>query len=203
MWKWILYYSIALLIGIIFAIFEWPFWVACVILFALAFVFICEVLFTLYGTKNIVKVEKFIKRKTKEPIYKHIYTQGFGTKEEQILAIDAILHKYKQQNIQHYYRCIQYILQDNLECALNEATKINKEPLKSYSKAFIHASMGNELEALSYPLAKTWMQEAILATIAHTKKDYISFETHANNAFSAARGIQKLSLVYSFNGMRS
>lgn len=203
MWKWIGFYSLAFILGILIAMFQWPFWIAIVVLVLTSFVMIGDFLFTIYGTTNIKRMEKFILKKKKEPIYGFIYAQGFGTKEDQILAIDAILNKYKQQHIHYYYRCIQQYLKNNLEQALEEAQKVGKEPLISYSKALINAKMGNEEEALSQLPSKQWMQEAILATIAHHKHNDDAFEQHVENAVQSTRGLQRLSLIYSFNQMRN
>jgi hypothetical protein len=203
LWKWIGFYSLAFILGILIAMFQWPFWIAIAVLILTSLLMIGEVLFTLYGTTNMKRAEKFILKKKKEPIYQFIYSQGFGTKENQILAIDAILKKYKQQHIYYYYRCIQQYLKDNLELALEDANKIGREPLMSYSKGLIYARMGNEEEALSHMPAKRWMQEAILATIAHNKHDATSFEQHVENAIQSTRGLQRLSLIYAFNQMRN
>lgn len=202
LWKWIVFYSMAFILGILIAMFQWPFWIAIAVLIFASFIMIGDVLFTLYGTTNINRVEKFIIKKKKEPIYAFIYSQGFGKKEDQIIAIDAILKKYKQQHIAHYYRCIQEYLKDNLELALDEANKIGKEPLMGYSKALVLAKMGKENEALSNTPSKPWMQEAIRAAIAISKNDADAFEKHANNAIHSTRGIQRLSIIYSFNQMR-
>lgn len=201
--KWILFYSMAFILGILIALFQWPFWIAIAVLIITSFIMIGEVLFTLYGTTNMKRVEKFVLKKKKEPIYRFIYSQGFGTKEDQIIAIDAILKKYKQKHIFHYYRCIQEYLKNNLEQAFEQANKIGKEPLMGYSKALVLAEMGKEDEALSYTPSKPWMQEAIAATIANNKHDDVSFEQHVNKAIQSTRGIQRLSLIYSFKQMRN
>lgn len=202
MWKWIIYYSIAVLLGGVFAIFDMPFWMAMVFLLLLSLVFLGQSLFTIYASTNTRKIEKFITSKKKEPIYRFIHAQGFCTKEEQLAAIDAILHEYKQPHIQHYYRYLRYFLQEEFELALEEAANIDKEDLRHYSKALVYAQIGNETKALSYALSKPWMQEAILAYIAKSKEDYQSFEKHAQLSIAGARGIQRLSLVYAFKSMQ-
>ncbi|RHW38469.1 hypothetical protein D1B33_06210 [Lysinibacillus yapensis] len=196
---WIIYLVIAFFLGVVLAIFEWPFWIAVVFLMAISFIFIGEMLYTIYISQNSKRVAKFIKSKQKEPIYRYVYMQGHGSKEDQIEAIDAILHKYKQPHIQHYYRCLQFILKERYELALEEANQINKEPLMTYSNALVFAQMGKETEALAYSFSKVWMQESILASVARTKHDRISFERHAQAAIDSSRGVQRLSLIYAFN----
>lgn len=81
LWKWIVFYSMAFILGILIAMFQWPFWIAIAVLIFASFIMIGDVLFTLYGTTNINRVEKFIIKKKKEPIYAFIYSQGFGKKK--------------------------------------------------------------------------------------------------------------------------
>ncbi|MFC7684755.1 hypothetical protein [Ureibacillus sp. GCM10028918] len=198
MWK---QYLSAVVVGVVIAIFEFPFWIAAVLLLGVSLWIIGEFLYILYGSTNMEKVEKFIIAKQKEPIYHFVYAQGFGTLQDQILAIDKILRKYKQPHIHQYYLALQQLLSNNFEQALIEANQIGKEPIMSYTKALILVQMGNIEDAKSYKFEKQWMEEAIIAMISAQNKDKGSFELHAKKAMNAARGVQKLSLIYSFKAM--
>ncbi|QCR32818.1 hypothetical protein [Lysinibacillus sp. SGAir0095] len=198
MWK---QYLCAVLVGVVFAIFELPFWMAVVLLLIITLWIIGEFLYLVYGTTNMKKVEKFIIAKQKEPIYRYVYSQGFGTLQDQLIAIDKILQKYKQPHIHQYYLAIQQLLSDNFDEALKVANQIGKEPFMSYTKALILVEMGNIEEAKSFKFEKLWMHEAIFAMIAAKKKDKVSFDLHSSKAIAASRGIQRLSLIYSFKAL--
>lgn len=198
MWK---QYLSAVLVGVVFAILELPFWMAVVLLSGITLWIIGEFLYLVYGSTNMKKVEKFIISKQKEPIYQYVYAQGFGSLEDQILALDKILRKYKQPHIHQYYLALHALLSDNYDRALTAANQIGKEPIMSYTKALILVKMGNTEDAKRTKFEKEWMAEAILAMISVQMKDKDTFELHSTKAIDAARGIQRLSLIYSFKTM--
>ncbi|MCM3389298.1 hypothetical protein M3649_14250 [Ureibacillus chungkukjangi] len=192
MWK---QYLCAILVGVVFAIFELPLGIGFFLLFLICLWIIGEFLYMVYGSKNKNKVEKFIIKKKKEPLYAYVYSQGFGSMHDQLLAIDNILTKYKQPHIHQYYLAIKLFLCNKLDDALNEANKIQKEPFMSYTKAMILVEMGHIEEAKSYKFEKQWMQEAIKAMTALQMKDKQALELHSSNAVAAARGIQRPPLL--------
>lgn len=198
MWRWILFYLFAFALGVLMATFDWPSWIAIVIFSIVVALMIGNVLYTLYGTTNMRKVENYILRKKKEPIYAYVYAEKFGSKEDRLKAIEAILKKYKQPYITHYYRCVQETLLKNYSNALSEAEKIEKQPLMNYSIASIHADMGNidKAQQLVEQLPKQWMKEAVLASIANYENDFSRYKEHAHLAVEHARGIQRFSLYY-------
>lgn len=198
MWRWGLFYLFALALGILIAAFEWPFWLAIVVLSVVVSLMMGTVLYTLYGTTNLKRVENYILRKKKEPIYAFVYAQRTGSIEEQSKAIDAILKKYKQPYIIHYYRCIYETLHKNYSNALKEAEQIEKQPLMNYSIASIHVDMGNieEAQHLLEQLPKQWMKEAILASIANVENDLPRYKEHVKSAVDHARGVQRYSLYH-------
>ncbi len=163
----------------------------------IAFVYMLfEMIYTLYGTKNMKKVEKFLESKKSEPIYALILLQANGSMDEQLRTIEDILKKYPKNYIHHNYRFIREMLNKNYDTALNEAEKIEKEPFMSYCKALVYATQGNKEQALDFPLPKKWMSEAILATLAKVDNNQKSYETHKENAIEAARGIQRYGLIH-------
>lgn len=199
--RWVLFYAIVFLLGIVTAIFEWPFLIAIFCIFLLTIIMFGNFFFTLYGTTNMNKVEKFIKGNQKKPINGYVYAQAFGTEEEQLIAIDTILSKYKQPYIQHYYRVIRAVITNDFKFALEESDKIAKEPAMSYCKAYVLALMNHFDEAKSYRLPKKWMHEAILAIIAKEENDREGFHYHVNQSIQAARGVQRFSLIHSLKQM--
>ncbi|KGR74639.1 hypothetical protein [Ureibacillus sinduriensis] len=198
MWK---QYVSALMVGALIAIFKLPLMLAVVLLMFISLWIMGEFLYVVYRSTNMKKVEKFIISKKKEPIYQYVYTQGFGSLEEQILALDKIIQKYKQPHIHYYYSALRELLSDNFAEAWSAAEKIGKEPFMSYTKAVINVKTGNIQSAKSYKFDKEWMAVAIMAMIAAENKDKEAFELHSTDAIDAARGVQRLSLIYSFKAM--
>lgn len=198
MWK---QYVSAVIIGALIAILELPLWMAVVLLSGISLWIMGEFLYLVYRSTNMKKVEMFIIAKQKEPIYQYIHAQGFGSSEDQILALDNILGKYKQPHIHFYYSALRELLSDNFAEASRTAEHIGKEPFRSYTKALIHVKTGDIQDAKSYKFEKEWMTEAILAMIAAGECDKGAFELHSAKAIDVARGVQRLSLIYSFKAM--
>lgn len=204
MWKLVIIYTVVLLLGSgVASLFNLPIWIALIFLLVAVVIMLGDFIYTNYRTTNMKKVAKMVTERKKEPIYSFIYAQSFGTIEDQLRAIDLILKKYRQPYMQHYYQWLRAIINQDLELALEEAEKIEKEPLASYSKAYVQAMLGNSEKALSYPLQSKWMQEAILAISAINENDDEAFEQYSNNSISAARGVQRFSLIHVFKSMRT
>ncbi|MFY3793167.1 hypothetical protein ACOQFO_15955 [Ureibacillus sp. MALMAid1270] len=194
--SFVVYLIIALIGFTIAGYYNWPIWTVITLLIFVFVLKLIDMLYTLYGSKNMKKVEKFLKNNLKEPIYAFVYAQAHSSKEEQFDIIERILKKYPQKYIHHHYRFVQELLKENYATALDEAAKIEKEPIMSYSKALVYANQGKKEEALSYQINKIWMSEAILATLAKVEKNNTSYEIHKANAIEAAKGIQRYALVH-------
>ncbi|HWL22871.1 MAG TPA: hypothetical protein VNR38_03850 [Ureibacillus sp.] len=196
--KSILIYFLASIIGFFLAdYFSWPKWIVLIFMF-IAFVYmLCEMLNIMYGTKDMKKVERFLKSKLKEPIYAFVYAQAIKSKDEQLRIIEEILKKYPQKYIHHNYRFVRDMLNNDYLNALNEAEQIGKEPFMSYSKALVFATQNNREQALSFHLSKLWMREAIHATLAKAEENHNDYIKHKEKAIEAARGIQRFGLIHS------
>lgn len=155
----------------------------------------------LYRTNNMEQVDKWVKNHRKEPIFAALYASAYGTKEEQIQAIDVIIHHYKQPAIKYNYLFIKAIMEENLGAAKVAARQIDKEPLTSYALCYIAALEGRSADMRSDKLTQPWMQPAIEAVYACTIKDEAKFRQFADASIQQARGIQKYGLIHNFKQM--
>ncbi|WP_341302658.1 hypothetical protein MHB44_10140 [Lysinibacillus sp. FSL H8-0500] len=55
----------------------------------------------LYRSSNMKLVDKLVKRRQKETIFAGLYAMTYGTKEERLYTMDAIIQRYKQPAIQY------------------------------------------------------------------------------------------------------
>lgn len=155
----------------------------------------------LYRTNNMEQVDKWVKNHRKEPIFAALYASAYGTKEEQIRAIDVIIHHYKQPAIKYNYLFIKAIMEENLGAAKVAARQIEKEPLTSYARCYIAALEGRSADMRSDKLTQPWMQPAIEAVHACTIADQAKFRQFADASIQQARGIQKYGLIHNFKQM--
>lgn len=155
----------------------------------------------LYRTNNMEQVDKWVKNHRNEPIFAALYASAYGTKQEQLDAIDVIIHHYKQPAIKYNYLFIKAIMEENLGAAKVAAAKIEKEPLTSYAKCYIAALEGRTADMRSDQLTQPWMQPAVEAVYAYTLKDRAKFRQLADASIDQARGIQKYGLLHNFKQM--
>ncbi|KPN94720.1 hypothetical protein [Lysinibacillus sp. ZYM-1] len=155
----------------------------------------------LYRTNNMELVDKWVKRRRKEPIFAALYASAYGTLEEQIRAFDVIIHQYKQPAIKYNYQFMKAIMEENHGAAKAAAQQINKEPLSSYAFCYLAALEGRTVAMRSDKLTQSWMQPAIEAVYAHTQKDQALFRQWADASIEQARGVQKYGLIHNFRQM--
>ncbi|MEK5231823.1 hypothetical protein MHB42_08600 [Lysinibacillus sp. FSL K6-0232] len=154
-----------------------------------------------FRTNNMKLVDQLVKRRHKEPIFGGLYAMAYGTKEEQLHALNVIIQHYKQPAIKYNYQFVKAILEENLSAAKVAAQQIQKEPLSSYAYCYIAALEGRTADMRSDKLTQPWMQPAIEAIYAYTLKDQAMFRRFADASIGQARGIQKYSLIHNFQQM--
>ncbi|KOO49796.1 hypothetical protein [Viridibacillus arvi] len=95
-------------------------------------------------------------------------------------------------------------LDKDFEIALVEAKQLQKEPIRSYTIAYIETLLSNfEAAKVLIPnLKKEWMPHAIDGLIAYEQQDFQTFEKEAHAAVTKSRGLQKYLLFYSFKEMK-
>ena len=133
----------------------------------------------LYRTNNMEQVDKWVKNHRKEPIFAAFYASAYGTKEEQIQAIDVIIHHYKQPAIKYNTSLLRPLWRRILVPAKVAARQIDKEPLTSYALCYIVRLEGRAADMRSDKLTQPWMQPAIEAVYACTIKDQANFRQFA------------------------
>lgn len=156
----------------------------------------------LYRTNNMQLVDQLVKRQKKQPFFAYLYANAYGTKEEQLQVLDKLIVKYKQPMIKYNYVFIKAILEKDIRTAQEAAEKIQKEPLSSYAFCYIAALEGRTADMRSDKLTQPWMQPAIEAIYAHSIKDKTAFDRFSKESIDAARGVQKYSLLHSFEQMK-
>lgn len=196
----LLYFFFCFIAGIL----NFPYWVVISIGFIGIFTIFGNMLYTVYCTKNMKKVERFLLNNIKKPIYNLAYVQANGTKEEFIEAIDKLLKKHKNNFIHQYYSTVREASCENYEKALELAENIKKEPYKDYIKALIYAKIEkfDLAESLLASITKQFMKEEVLAIISYKKKDFDEFEIHKEKAIESCLGIQRYVFLHIFEKMK-
>ena len=200
--KLMMTYAVAILGAILMAVFGVKPLIAFSLILAVGLYLIYKQIYTVYFSKNLQRIEKFITDQQNNPVYNHLYMSAHGTKEEELAAIDLILASYKQPLVQHTYLFNRAILLDDIEMAEKEASQIPKEPYHSYYTAYVKALKGDAEGARAASFEKDWMTYAIEAIIAWQLKDVNTFEAQVTKSLETVRGIQYYQSFHAFRKLK-
>lgn len=202
-WKKLMWMvPLALVISILFAVMEWPLWIAFALFVIIAGMEIPIMLYAMYFSQNLQQITKYVDQQQEMPVFAYMHQLREGTKEDQLEAIEAVLAKYKQPQVQAVYGANKAIMLDEFTKARRLAEPIASSEIGQYTLALIEAVQGNREEAKRYSLQKEWMKASIEANLAYIEKDRETFEREAQKAINNAKGIQYYSNTYVFKRMR-
>lgn len=202
-WKKLMWMvPLALVISILFAVMEWPLWIAFALFVIIAGMEIPIMLYAMYFSQNLQQITKYVDQQQEMPVFAYMHQLREGTKENQLEAIDAVLAKYKQPQVQAVYGANKAIMLDEFGKARRLAEPISSSEIGQYTLALIEAVQGNREQTKRYSLQKEWMKASIEANLAYIEKDREAFEREAQKAINNAKGIQYYSNTYVFKRMR-
>ena len=193
---------LAIVIGVGFAMLEWPIWMGIALFVFIAILEIPIILYTLYASQNMTKITKYIVQNRKNPIYQYMYLLPEGTEASLIEAIDTILRKYKQPNIQAIYGANRAILLEDFDEARRLVYPVLQSELGQYTMALIAAMQGNGEEMQQYKVEKEWMKAGLEANLAFAQGDMATFDRASQQAIDSAKGVQYYGNTYVFKRMR-
>ena len=194
--------AVVLTVALLFI--DLPIWSIYVVIIAVYIVLIVlPPIYTIYKSNNLKKVERFLEKNKRKPIFSFPLAVKTGNREEMIVAIQLILTKYNQPYIQEVYKKNLALFENNVSLFEQRAKQISKEPLHTYYIAYAEALKGNfkEAQSLKEKLPVGWMPYAIDAIIGKEKGDLSAFRIAAEQSIDLARGVQKFNLVHSFEWM--
>ena len=197
--NWLYVIGLGMIAGLVSAIFDVPFWILMVVIFAIAIGRILYMYYIAYFSTDMIKVKKYIVKNQKDPFLNFLLVVESGTKEQEIEAADKVIAHYKQPTMKNTYEMNRAIRLEDFERAHEFADKLMKTPYGPYGKALIAASLGNRDEAKSYSLKANWMEAAIDAELALIERDKIAFEKYSKKAIEGTKGIQRFMFIHSFN----
>lgn len=199
---YIFIFGVVLTVALLFI--ELPFYlIYSVIIVVYIVLLVLPLMYTVYKSNNLKKIERFLERNKRKPIFAYALAVKTGNREEIIGAIQTILTKYKQPYMQEVYKINLALFENNILLFEQLAKQISKEPLHTYYIAYAKALKGNfeGAHSLKGKLPAGWMPYAIDAIIAKEKGDLSAFRLAAEESIHLVRGVQKFNLVYSFEWM--
>lgn len=197
-------FILGVVLTVVLKFLELSFWlIYIVIIVVYTVLLVLPQMYTVYKSNNLKKIERYLEKNKRKPIFAYPLAVKTGDREEIISTIQLILSKYKQPYMQEVYKTNLALFENNVSLFEQRARQISKEPLHTYYIAYAEALKGNfeEAHSLKAKLPAGWMPYAIDAIIAKEKGNLSDFRIAAEESIQLARGIQKFNLVYSFGLM--
>ena len=199
--RYILAFIIAVFVITLLAILNFPeiliFIIAYIIVFA---VLLSPILYYLYRSKNMEKLEKFLVKRQRHPYYQFVY--GMANKNDSLIeeAFTKLQKKPRRKSFQAYIQTCYALYKRNTEEAKKFVNGIQRVTLKNYYQVAIALEENNLQEAknlMQKPL-KPWMIHTLSADLEKRQGNLDKASEHANKALELTRGLQYYILVKVF-----
>lgn len=192
-------FTISVIFGIIGGFMELPFWIMMVAIFiAVIPISLYPIINSLYLTLDINKVDQFLVKRKKQPVYRYYYALANRDLVETDEALKVLLEKYK--NNPHWKAVFEVAYAshfNNLLSVKNQINDIKQNEIRNYYEALVLVEQQDfeNGRILSNQLKKVWMKESVLALIARKSGRDEEARKHENTAIEHARGLQRYILV--------
>ncbi|MFT4416308.1 hypothetical protein ACLM5H_20800 [Fredinandcohnia humi] len=147
----------------------------------------------IYMGKDVEKLEKFIRERRRNPVFKLYYGIANTLDDDVKEATDTLLRKYKDPSRQAIFKTLHALYEKDILRAKHEIQKIQPVEYKHYYQAIVAIEEGNLEEAneLCSSIKSDWMKHALRAGIAEKAKDHEAFKEQIQKAFDKTRGLQR------------
>ncbi len=188
-------------VGLTFMLLQWnvPMWLTTIIvLFVTITIFIGWPFYVIYRTRSIRLVDRYLKSYQNKPIFGYAYMLAHGTDEQLLHAIDAVIQRYPQKEMQVVSKGNRYMFTRDANGLMKYAQSIEPSEYRVYYLAVAHAMRGELEEASRYrkKLQTPWTIFLAEASIAHAKGDTVTTEAAIASAVATTRGLQRYSIYY-------
>lgn len=115
--NWFQIIILGLVVGVVSAVFDLPFWIGGGFISVIALLTIANMIYQVYFSTNMKQVKKYIIKHKKDPFMKFILTMESGSKEEELAAIDEVIAHYKQPAMKNTFEMNRAILLEDYQRA--------------------------------------------------------------------------------------
>ena len=181
---------LAFVLSIVVAVLNWPFWIVFVVLLALSGWRFYRMFQIVYKSQNINTMYKFFKANKRNPLYGYVASLKSMDNATIQAALERILVKYKQPELQAVHRANLAMLQKDYAKALREIQPIAGTGQGQITLAQIHALNNKPAEIKKLHFDEAWARALVAAILALNKKDVATFEEQRQIALHTSTGMQ-------------
>lgn len=170
------------------------------VLLASTLTFTVYPMFLIYKSNSLPAIEKYIIRNRKKAFFSYAYALAYGREEDIENALQLILKKHKQKEMQTIYQANLALHQKDHQKLLQLANEMTKSDYQPYYSGLAYVLNDQLKEAKKYvdEIQTPWMLHSLQASIAFHENDVDTFESEKEKAIENARGIQKYSIYHRF-----
>ena len=170
------------------------------VLLASTLMFTVYPMFLIYKSNSLLAIEKYIIRNRKKPLFSYAYALAYGREGDIEEALQFILKKYKQKEMQTIYKANLALHQKDHQKLLQLSNEMEKPDYQPYYSGLAYA-IGGQLEKAKVYVDETqtpWMLHSLKASIAIHEDNFSTYESEKEKAIESARGIQKYTVYHRF-----
>ena len=161
------------------------------LLYAICFaVLLINIFIKHYFTKNTAAIEKFLKKKQKNPYYHFVY--GLANQEDK-KVIASYRKLVTQKKYKKHYPLLTVVFSfyfEQLHGLEKEIEKIRSQKLRLYYDLWLQIKRKKQISSKELSKLKTkWMKEALLAELEESNGRTEQAKIHRENALKQAKGL--------------
>lgn len=156
--------------------------------------------YTILGTRNLVKIERFLLANRSIPSYYINYTVANRLDDEFEETMAKLLKQYKQKNKQALFKTLQAHYNKDIQNVLHEIELIQPVEYRHYYQAYYYIERREFAEAHDHinRISKAWMKQSLLSYMEYKQGNRPRAIELAEEAMQAARGLQLYVMVKTF-----
>lgn len=181
-----------------------PFVLVLIMMFYLFLFTMLPQIYTIFGTRNIQKIDRFLSQKQTSSLYSHFYIAIHDGAPQQKKILEQLLQNPVYEQEYPYFKSLLLLLEKRYDAAFFEAEKIQKAEIRYYTLAQIEIEHGNHAKASDYihRLQSKWRRDTLLALQAFSKQQLDEFIRRSSNALKRTRGIEYYMLYHLFEKLK-
>ncbi|WP_335870849.1 hypothetical protein [Bacillus sp. 2205SS5-2] len=178
------------------------FLIFCIVLLYLYLPFI----YSIYYSKNINRIDRFLEKNDKQPMMKLYYALGNGKEEEIQQSLLLLKQKYRNSRHMSLFTVIASLHQNDLKNLKTDIDNIPQREYRLYYDTLFSIMIRESEKVINEKLTqikKEWMKDALKAELAKRKGNRNEALRLSNSAAEKARGIQYYLLVKELDKMNN
>lgn len=193
--RWSIAVYFALFVFVLFALFNdySPILIVGGAVVAVLLVFIAQFYYPAVLEKRVDRVESFLRSQKNNPSLYIQYVLANRLEDESRTVMEQLISKYKRATVQATFKAAYGLYRKDMAAVQEAVPHIRHADYRKYYEMVLLLEEGESVQAREHleSIRKPWMRSALLAEIELKAGNSETAITHAREAVSASRGVQR------------